>query len=882
MVHKVRGSITVFLSLILVIVLALIGTLLDVARFNMAGSFSYRALVSSVDTEFTKYCRELFEDYHIYMLGNGHDLKDVSGEEFVNSMTQYLMYSFDSDTDLTMLQTPIKVKGTELLDLSVLDCKVEGVTTLADYNGQVFEDQVAQYMKYYVAGEAADGILAKLKLLNQSKETMKVVRKKNEVDEKVAKLDKSIMSLMQEIDGITFRNNQLVVTNNYAIKIQNSFAKKFCTIKVSPNNLGLNGNNVVWDSLRDQYINPVDYLKSMSKSLASYIGSDDKLKELETEISELEEQINQLKNPPVTEAPQTPDPSATPASTVMPESEKEETQKKIKELEDKKAEKQKELDNKKKEKQSDLPNVQNIAVFLFEQANGIREHAVQAMNRIDGVDQEKQEGMSALSDFDSYLRNNKDKLDAKTYKGLEEDYNETKKYMHKVDKNGKDSSVVGSVHDMKPTLAKNKTILDNTIKVMEQARTMPSSRAQEIKGLVDQLIEQYDSYSVTELKFDYSTLTVRENVKSPLTAFSSLVGGGILELVVDDTGKLSKNELDSSQLVSSTQSKGNSGGKKGTDASTDMADKLSKGDSGNSGISDSLKGYEDSCESASASVTDSTSDGMARKVLVNEYGVTNFINLIDDLNAQKKSTKTSKDKEDKDKKDKEEPEQKPTKLKYEQEYLAIGGYNELDNVKSIIMRTIFMRTAVNYIALLTDSGCRKEAKVAATAIVGFTGMAPLVMLTSQLILIAWGFEEALVDTRALLDGKEAPFFKKAKEFNITFKELLLVNKQLIKKKAADYKEDGNSLTALSYNDYLRIYILMVPSDTLSFRMMDLIQENMRVRYDSQFRLMNGIFGTKVSLTVNMPGKFLNIPFIRNFAGYDGSDAKIKVSTEYSY
>lgn len=871
MVHKVRGSITVFLSFILVIVLALIGTLLDVARVNMADSYSYRSLVSAVDTEFTKYCSELYEDYHIYMLGNGHNLADVSGEEFINSMTQYLMYSFDSDTDLTMLQTPIKVKGTEFLDLSVQDCKVEETTTLADYNGQIFEDQVAQYMKYYIAGEAADGILAKLKLLNQSKETMKVVRKKNEMDEKIAKVDKSIMKLMQVIDGITFRNNQLVVTKNYTIEIQNSFAKKFCTTRISPNSVGIN-HNVVWDSVKDKYINPVERLKCMSKSLESYIGSDDKLKALETEISELEQKIDKLKNPPVADPPRTPDPNATQAPTVTPDPDKKEIEKEIKELEEKKAEKQKELAGKKKEQKSDLPNVRNIAMSLYEESLGVREHTVQAINMIGSVDNDKQEGMLALTDFDSYLRDNKDKLDAKAYKGLEDDYNQTKKYMHNVDKDGKDSSVVGLVLDMKPTLLKNKTVLDNTIKVMEQARTMPSNRAQEIKSLVDQLMEQYASYSIKELKFDYSTLTVKENTKNPLTSFSSLVGGGVLDLVIEDAGKLANTSLDSGQLISSTQSKNDADEKNDTDVSKDMADNISKGDSGSGGISDSLKEYEDSCESAN--VTDSSSNGIARKVLVNEYGVTNFLNLMDDLSGQKKSIKKDNTKE--------KEEKKQTKLKYEQEYLAIGGYNELDNVKNIIMRTVFMRTAVNYIALLMNSKCRGEAKETAIAMVGFTGMAPLVLLTSQLILIAWGFEEALVDTRALLDGKEVEFFKSAKNFNIEFAELLLINKELIKKKAAGYKEAGESPVALSYNDYLRIYILMVPSDTLSFRMMDLIQENMRVRYDSQFRLMNGIFGTKVSLTVSMPGKFLNIPFIRNFAGYDGSDATIKVSTEYSY
>ncbi|MDO5518925.1 MAG: DUF5702 domain-containing protein [bacterium] len=885
MVYKVQGSITVFLSFILAIILALIGTLLDVARVDMANSFSYRSLVSAVDTEFTKYCSELYEDYHIYMLGNGHSLDDVSGEEFLNSMTKYLMYSFDSDTDLTFLHTPVKVKGTELLNLSVDSCKVDGTTSLADYDGKIFEDQIAQYMKYYVAGDAADGILAKLNLLQQSKETMTVVRKKNEVDEKVAKIDKSIMKLMQEVEGITFKNNSLVVTKDYMIKIQNSFAKKFCTTKISPNNVGIN-HNVVWDSLKEQYINPVSKLNNIKASLNEYTESEPAIQEIQSQIDKLKGQIDELEHPVITPTPPAPTPiqASGPQSLVLPTSgaeqvtstpiavptaapgpSEEEVNKQIEDLKAKVKEKEAEKKNKEEQRKKLLPAVREEAGELYEQAEGVLIHTRQALREIDNVNTAKNESMSSINEFETTLKESKDKVDKDTYKGLQDDFKDTKDYVNQLDKNGCDTSVVGNVLNMKSTLSTNSTILDNTVKISEQAKYLPVDKVDEVKGLVDQLISQYDSYSIKSLHFDYSTLTVEENAKNPLTAFKSLVDGGLLELVVDDTSKLANTTLDSFSLVSKTVCKDTPDLNKDEQDNKQLADNLGKGDIKDSGISDSLKGYEANCESAN--VKDSKTNDIARKVLINEYGVTNFLNLMDDLNKDKS---------------KDAKEQKATKIKYEQEYLAIGSYNEQDNVKSIVMRTIFMRTAVNYISLLTNSKCRTEAKETATALVGFTGLAPLVLLTSQLILIAWGFEESLVDTRALLDGKNVAFFKQANEFSVEYKDLLLINKETIKKKANKYKDNSKSPISLSYNDYLRIYMLMVPSDTLSYRMMDLIQENMRTRYDKQFQLLNGIFGTRVSLTVTMPGKFLTIPFIKKLSGYDGSSATIKVSTDYSY
>lgn len=910
MVHKVKGSITVFLSLILVMVLALIGTLLDAARINMASSYSYRALVSAIDTEFTKYCSELYEDYHIYMLGNGHSLSNVSGEEFINSMTKYLMYSFDSDSNLSMLHTSFGIKATDLLELSVDNCNVDSITKLTDYNGVIFQDQVAQYMKYYVAGEAAESILGKLNLLNQSKETMTIIRKKNEVDEKVAKVDKSILKLMQEVEGITFKNNQLQVTKEYTIKVQNSFAKKFCTTEVKPRTVSID-HEVVWDSLRNQYINPVEKLKAMKQKLEDFSKVSEEITILEGEIEEIDKKIDELKNPPATSTPtvtETPMPTptatqsatATPTPTESPKPSEEMVNQQIKELEDTKKEKEEQLSKKKDEQKSYLPKVREEAASLYDQADNVRNHTIQAINQIDCLNNEKTEGLNALTSFDSDLKNSKDKIDSETYEGLQKDYKETKEYMSQIDENGKDTSVVGTVVNMRPTLCSNKAILDETTKLMDTARGVPETQVEEMKNQISALITKYDNYSIKELRFDYSTLTVHENTESPLTSFGSLVNTGLLELVVDDTSKLSNVQLDSSKLVSNTCGNQQIDTKKDEKSSNDMAEKVAKGDAANSGISDSLKGYEDNCESAN--VTDSGVNDIARKVLINEYGVTNFKNLMDDLNqggvsiekgssGKKTSNKVNLKKEKtQEKKGKTKEEQKtdqtksdkPTKIKYEQEYLAIGGYNELDNVKSIVMRTIFMRTAGNYIALLTNSKCRDSARATAKILVGFTGLTPLIILTTQLILIAWGFEEALVDTRALLDGNSIPIIKKAADFNIEYKDLLSISKETIRNKAKNYKQGKSKIIGLSYNDYLRIYLLMVPSDTLSYRMMDLIQENMKVRYDDQFQIMNGIFGTKVSLTATMPGKFLNIPFIKNTVGYDGAEAKVKVSTEYSY
>ena len=63
---KEEGTITVFLSLILLLILSLLFTMIEGARVNTAKVFAERALTAAMDSTLAEYYGPLWEEYHIF------------------------------------------------------------------------------------------------------------------------------------------------------------------------------------------------------------------------------------------------------------------------------------------------------------------------------------------------------------------------------------------------------------------------------------------------------------------------------------------------------------------------------------------------------------------------------------------------------------------------------------------------------------------------------------------------------------------------------------------------------------------------------------------------------------------------------------------------
>ncbi len=169
-----------------------------------------------------------------------------------------------------------------------------------------------------------------------------------------------------------------------------------------------------------------------------------------------------------------------------------------------------------------------------------------------------------------------------------------------------------------------------------------------------------------------------------------------------------------------------------------------------------------------------------------------------------------------------------TYLKYETEYIIVGGPSDYQNARRYAEMLLAARALENFISLNLASDKVEEVRGVAEFI------APIIRLpepvVTQIILVGWSLIEAVVDVKDLLKGEKVPLIKRSEEIKVSFGGIL----ESIGGEIADGDSDSMPLDtdgipdlSLGYNDYLRIFLYLVPSPVKTYRTMDIIELNLR-------------------------------------------------------
>lgn len=88
---KLKGSVTIFLSLILIIVMAVIGALLESSRLSVAKEIVLDHAYLSLQNILAEYQRELWDDYHIFFVDGTHFKGDEGAEKKANAYLRAML-----------------------------------------------------------------------------------------------------------------------------------------------------------------------------------------------------------------------------------------------------------------------------------------------------------------------------------------------------------------------------------------------------------------------------------------------------------------------------------------------------------------------------------------------------------------------------------------------------------------------------------------------------------------------------------------------------------------------------------------------------------------------------------------------------------------------
>ena len=170
-------------------------------------------------------------------------------------------------------------------------------------------------------------------------------------------------------------------------------------------------------------------------------------------------------------------------------------------------------------------------------------------------------------------------------------------------------------------------------------------------------------------------------------------------------------------------------------------------------------------------------------------------------------------------------EEKDTVLSYETEYLIAGKKTESHNLEAVVNRLLLTREAMNMASLYKDeeriNAVRSFAEVATAAVL----QPELAPALEAAIVSIWSFAESVKDVKTLLNGGKVPLIKTHDEWRTTLRDIFKIGKE----------EEYDS--GLAYKDYLRIFIDLTDSKTLTKRFCDICELNVRKWTDNErFRL----------------------------------------------
>ncbi|MBR5248873.1 MAG: hypothetical protein IKV59_02010 [Lachnospiraceae bacterium] len=174
-------------------------------------------------------------------------------------------------------------------------------------------------------------------------------------------------------------------------------------------------------------------------------------------------------------------------------------------------------------------------------------------------------------------------------------------------------------------------------------------------------------------------------------------------------------------------------------------------------------------------------------------------------------------------------------LQYQLEYLIVGKDNDTDNLKGVLHRIISIREAANTMYLYLDQEKSAGVDAAAALLAATVTLPELQPVFKTVIMLGWAYMESLHDVKCLLEGEKIPLLKTKETWHYDL-GLILEDMNLdgllaegIQGEVDEEQSKGSaeSLVALSYADYLRILLALSPLEKQTFRMMDIMEMDIR-------------------------------------------------------
>lgn len=135
-----KGSITVFASLMIMLISQFVFTLLEAGRNIEMAKIAEMDSESGIESIFAQYCVPLWDEYRILAYDAGNP-----GEFNLDQIEDYIKAQNKSNFEIT--EGSLLSDSTSMLRLNLDEISIPDYTLLTDADGAAFQKQIVSYMK---------------------------------------------------------------------------------------------------------------------------------------------------------------------------------------------------------------------------------------------------------------------------------------------------------------------------------------------------------------------------------------------------------------------------------------------------------------------------------------------------------------------------------------------------------------------------------------------------------------------------------------------------------------------------------------------------------------------------------------------------------------
>jgi len=212
-------------------------------------------------------------------------------------------------------------------------------------------------------------------------------------------------------------------------------------------------------------------------------------------------------------------------------------------------------------------------------------------------------------------------------------------------------------------------------------------------------------------------------------------------------------------------------------------------------------------------------------------------------------------------------EKKERGLNYQVESIITRKIEDQKALEGVVLRIMAIREGINFLYLLSSPSKNQEALNFATALVGFTGLLPLIEAVKIGILMVWAYTETVSELKVLMKGEKIPLVKTDQNFHSSLKNLgTSVGKE-------SWEDDSGF--KISYADCLTVFLMLENQEKMATGMLNCVDADLKKREGS----LEGIdcFITKILGTLRVEA-----PPVFQIILQDADNPKLKLKEERNW